>query len=87
MLNDRVENDVENGIQGLNRVVGDPRHFHLVGLGDDVVQRLVEAQIENGEEDQHATGSETPADLLDELRRPRNGPITTGFLMGWIGGA
>lgn len=69
-LDQGVDGDVEDGVQGLDRVVGDPGELHLAGLRDEVVRRLVEAQVEYGEADDHAAGPEPAPDLLHESRRP-----------------
>lgn len=59
-----VEDDVEDRVHGLQRIVGDSRYLHLVRLRYDVGGRLVEAEVEYDEEEDDSAGSEDAAYLL-----------------------
>lgn len=70
-MDEGTENDASDRVERLDRVVRYARQLHLAGLGNEVVEDLVVAKIEEGEANDDPTGFEAAFDFGHEVLRPR----------------
>lgn len=79
-LHQRIEHDPGQRVGGFDGVVGYTRVDHLPGLGDEVVEGLVEAEPMEWEEEKDAAGEKAEFELFDEAVVPGNDDFTVGLL-------